>query len=75
MERQLEDVLYAPDVQHNLISVRRIQAKGMTVIFSPQGVTIKNGKQTILTGKPFNGLLAVTLQINRSMVNYGSQVH
>jgi transposase InsO family protein len=75
MEGQLEDVLYAPDVQHNLISVRRIQAKGMTVIFSPQGVTIKNGKQTILTGKPFNGLLAVTLQINKSMVNYGSQVH
>ncbi|KAH0818916.1 hypothetical protein GEV33_003874 [Tenebrio molitor] len=49
MEGQLEDVLYAPDVQHNLISVPRIQAKGMTVIFSPQGVTIKNGKQTILT--------------------------
>jgi hypothetical protein len=69
----LEDVLYCPDVPYNLLSVRRMQEKGMTTIFDAAGVTIKNGDVTILTGKPFNGLTAVKIKACKNMVNLGSQ--
>jgi hypothetical protein len=45
----LEDVLYCPDVPYNLLSVHRMQEKGVTTIFDAAGVTIKNGDVTILT--------------------------
>lgn len=75
IEGFIENVLYVPDLQYNLLSVRRIQASGMTIIFGPQGVEIKNGNQTILTGEPFNGLVAIKFEINKTLVRYEHKVN
>ena len=66
----LEDVLYAPDAAFNLLSVRRIQEKGMRIIFDTEGVTVENGKkEIILKGKPLKGLYGVVFTLNRNLVN------
>lgn len=63
----LNNVLYAPEIPHNLLSVRRIQEAGMNVIFSKTGgVVIKRGNQKILNGKPMNNLICITLEINKN---------
>ncbi|CAK9834334.1 Copia protein, partial [Anthophora retusa] len=65
----LEDVLYCPEVPCNLLSVRRMQQGGMTVVFGANGVTVtKNGKD-IMTGKPLNNLIAVDLKIDAKRVS------
>ncbi|CAK9821259.1 Copia protein [Anthophora retusa] len=65
----LEDVLYCPEVPCNLLSVRRMQQGGMTVVFGANGVTVtKNGKN-IMTGKPLNNLIAVDLKIDAKRVS------
>ena len=61
----LEDVLYAADIPYNLLSVRRIQEAGMTVIFKKNGgVSIEKGNMTIIKGKHQNNLITVTLKIH-----------
>lgn len=48
----IKDVLYAPEVPYNLLSVCRIQEAGMTVVFDKNGeVSIFQGSNTIIKGK------------------------
>lgn len=80
VKRKLEDVLFVPEVPHNLLSVSRMQQKGISVIFDPEGVRIKQINEIIATGKPVNGLINITFEIlkdhgnlsNISMVNKDS---
>lgn len=66
----LENVLYAPEATTNLLSVRRIQQSGMTIIFGESGgVMVKKGGKTILTGKSINNLICVNFTINKNMCN------
>ncbi|CAG9760132.1 unnamed protein product [Ceutorhynchus assimilis] len=56
------DVLYSRSVPANLISVRRIQEAGMSVIFTETGfVEIKNGNTTMITGHQEADLLTKPL--------------
>lgn len=71
----LENVLFIPEVPHNLISVPRLQEKGMVVIFDKSGVKIKQDEVIIAKGKPINGLMGINFKIpkdhgnNINMVN------
>lgn len=65
----LEDVLYCPDVPHNLLSVRRMQQAGMTIIFNQKGVEVTKGGKTVMKGKPLNNLIIVDFTIKRNMLN------
>lgn len=61
----LENVLYAAEVPYNLLSVRRIQEAGMTVIFDATGgLKILKGGKTVIKGRPFNNLLCVEFKLN-----------
>lgn len=66
----LENVLYSPDIPQNLLSVKRMQGKQMTVTFEGNGcVTIKKGSTQIITGIPKHNLISVvfTKTVNRYM--------
>lgn len=66
----LENVLYAPEIPYNLLSVKRIQEAGMTAIFDANGeVLIKRGNKTIISGKPINNLILIIFTINNNMCN------
>lgn len=66
----LENVLYVPDIPFNLLSVRRIQEAGMSVIFSANGqVTIYKGGKEVITGKSLNNLTCVIFKINKNLCN------
>ena len=66
----LENVLYAPDLPYNLLSVCRIQEAGMCIIFSETGkAMIKKDGKTILTGKSLNNLICVNFIVNKNMCN------
>lgn len=64
VEGIIEDVLYCPDVPYNLLSVRKMQQAGMTIIFNEHGVTINKGGKMIIEGKSFNNLFSIDFQIN-----------
>jgi cytidylate kinase len=69
----IEDVLHCREVLYNLQSEKPLQENGMAIIFDSSGVTINKGKETILTRKPFNGLIAVVFKVRKIMVNSGNQ--
>lgn len=60
----LENVLYCPEVPHNLLSVRQMQKAGMTIVFHQKGVEVKKGGITVITGKPFESLFAIEFKID-----------
>ena len=70
----LEDVLYCPDVPYNLLSVTKMQAAGMTVIFSEKGVEINKGGKMVLKGKPSNNLISIDFILNIKSINNVSQI-
>lgn len=60
----LEDVLYCPDVPHNLLYIRGIQEAGMSVLFYETGnVKVTRAGKLILKGKSVNNLIGVTLKV------------
>lgn len=65
---QLLNVLYSPDIPCNLLSVRRMQEKGMTVIFDVNGVTIKHKNTTLISGTFKNNLIRITCHIQKCRI-------
>lgn len=65
----LEDVLYCPDASYNLLSVRKLQQKGMSIIFDERGVEIMRDGKTIMYGKPLNNLISMVFNITGKRVN------
>lgn len=69
LEGSIQDVLYCPELTCNLLSVKRLQERGMVVIFNHAGVEIKRKGQLIAKGKPINNLLGITFTIKRKSAN------
>lgn len=70
IQETLEDGLYVPEVSYNLLSVRKIQEAGMSVVFSENGqVTIDKNGETILNGKSLSNLIFVEFILNKYSCN------
>ena len=66
----LENVLYSPDVPYNLLSVRRLQHAGMSIVFGDTGnVTINKGNKLLAFGELQNSLLNVVFQLRKRLCN------
>lgn len=52
----IKNVLYVPELKSNLLSVRRLAEKGLSVIFTENNITIKRKNEVIVQGYP-EGLL------------------
>ena len=69
----LEDVLYCPDVPHNLLSVRNMQQAEMSIFFSVKGVEISKSGEIIITDKPLNNnLISIEFSVNASRMSNNS---
>ena len=75
IQGRLENVLYSQEVPYNLLSVRRLQEKGMTIVFGKNGVTIKKYNKLIILGKPTQGLMGITFQISHKFATYSSRIN
>jgi hypothetical protein len=64
----LRKVLYAQEVPVNLLSVRRMQEAGISVIFTHNGEVIaKIGQKTIMTGKRMNELYVLYFTVQNAL--------
>lgn len=64
---ELMDVLYSQSVLANLISVRRIQEAGMSVVFTEtSSVEIKKGNVTMIKGKRINNLHIIEIIVQNA---------
>lgn len=68
VQGSLMEVLYCPEVPHNLLSVRKIQQTGMTVIFTKSGVEVRKDDEIILSGEIINNLYKIIFGLNK--LNY-----
>lgn len=51
VELTLKEAFFTPDLEHNLFSVRRVEAAGGEVLFSNGTVTVKNRGTVVAVGK------------------------
>lgn len=67
----LRDVLFVPAVPHNLLSVRRLQNVGLSVVFDNKGgVAIMRGSTKLAMGKSIvNNLLCMKFTVNNRLCN------
>ena len=69
-----KDVLYSPEVPHNLLSVRKMQQRGMTITFDQKGVEIRKGGKIINNGKSLNNLTVIDFKIMKYNSNSTIQI-
>ena len=62
----LEDVLYSPEVPHNLLSVSKMQKAGLTIIFDNKGIKISRNGKIVMTGIQLNNLVAIDFKIDKT---------
>lgn len=60
----LTEVLFCADVPHNLLSVRRLMKKGMTVTFYQKEAEIKSRGKTVIKSEVINNLPGVRFRIH-----------
>ncbi|XP_062541020.1 uncharacterized protein LOC134209055 [Armigeres subalbatus] len=65
----MNDVLYVPELQYNLFSVRRIGKLGMRVTFGNDVVEIKRGSDVVATGKLSGKLYVLNAIVERGPVD------
>lgn len=64
---ELQGVLYSRSVPVNLISVRRIQEAGMSVVFTETGhVEVRKGDKTVIRGERMNNLYIIKLIVQNA---------
>lgn len=62
MNVTIHDVLYVPDLEENLISVRRLNEKGLDVLFSGGNCFLVKGKQRSLIAEFSHGMFRILTQ-------------
>ena len=67
-------MLYSLEVSHHLLSVRKMQQKGLTRTFSQKGVKIRKGGNTIVIGKSQNSLTVLDFEIMTNNLNSNVQI-
>lgn len=59
----VKDVLYVPDLQCNLFSVRRLEDNGMTVKIAGGKITIEKNERTVCVGRRYGQLYALDIWV------------
>lgn len=65
----LQDVLFCSDIPYNLLSVKKMQQAGMTVVFGKDGgVQIYNEGKMVTKGKSLNNLIGINFMLNKCAI-------
>lgn len=65
----ITDVLFAPELHVNVLSVAKLQSGGNTIIFSPNGVKIVHQDGSEVTGESINNLIRLNFKIDKSGIS------
>jgi len=69
----LNDVLFCPDVSQNLISVKKKQDAGFTIVFHPGGVLVSKDKINVMDAHFIDNIPSVRFTIPKNVsseINY-----
>lgn len=61
---KIEDVIECENLTHNLLSVRKLEGRGLSVTFGNQIVTIKKGQTVVAKGKLLGNLYILKFQVS-----------
>lgn len=77
VEGTLQDVLFCPEMPYNLLSVKKMQLAGMTVVFNNDGtVEIINQGKLVTKGESLaNNLIGVNFLLNKCALNTDSSLN